>query len=120
MKYQSYLIIEDIDLPLPNAYSLEFRDIEADTGGETEAGTIQRDIVRSKVASISVDFSCSPRLVKLLSGLSNKSKLKVKFLDTETLELKNSEMYMDNFSVKLVKDTSFKGLWQVSFSLEEY
>ena len=33
MKYQSYLIIEGIDLPLPNTYDLEFRDIEADTGG---------------------------------------------------------------------------------------
>ena len=41
MKYQSYLIIEGVDLPLPNSYDLEFRDIEADTGGETEAGTIQ-------------------------------------------------------------------------------
>lgn len=120
MKHQSYLVIEGIDLPLPNSYSLEFRDIEADTGGETEAGTIQRDIVRNRVARVAVEFSCSPELVKLLSGLSNKSKLKVKFLDTETLELKSSEMYMTNFSVKLVKDTSYKGLWQVSFSLEEY
>ena len=33
MKYQSYLIIEGVDLPLPNSYDLEFRDIEADTGG---------------------------------------------------------------------------------------
>lgn len=48
MKHQSYLIIEGVDLPLPNSYDLEFRDIEADTGGETEAGTIQRDIVRKK------------------------------------------------------------------------
>ena len=32
MKYQSYLIIEGVDLPLPNSYDLEFRDIEADTG----------------------------------------------------------------------------------------
>ena len=30
MKYQSYLIIEGVDLPLPNSYDLEFRDIEAD------------------------------------------------------------------------------------------
>ncbi|MDU6182393.1 MAG: hypothetical protein E6629_07005 [Anaerococcus vaginalis] len=120
MKYQSYLIIEGVDLPLPNSYDLEFRDIEADTGGETEAGTIQRDIVRNKVASIFVSFSCSPKLVKTLSGLANKPNLKVKYLDTETLELKEIQMYIDKFQVKLIKDTSYKGLWEVSFSLEEY
>ena len=120
MKYQSYLIIEGVDLPLPNSYDLEFRDIEADTEGETEAGTIQRDIVRNKIASISVSFSCSPKLVKTLSSLANKSNLKVKFLDTETLELKETQMYIDKFQVKLIKDTSYKGLWEVSFSLEEY
>ena len=120
MKYQSYLIIEGVDLPLPNSYDLEFRDIEADTGGETEAGTIQRDIVRNKVASISVSFSCSPKLVKTLSSFANKSNLKVKYLDTETLELKESQMYIDKLQVKLIKDTSYKGLWEVSFSLEEY
>lgn len=120
MKYQSYLIIEGVDLPLPNSYDLEFRDIEADTGGETEAGTIQRDIVRNKVASISVDFSCSPKLVKTLSGFANKPNLQIKYLDTETLELKETQMYIDKFQVKLIKDTSYKGLWEVSFSLEEY
>lgn len=120
MKYQSYLIIEGVDLPLPNSYDLEFRDIEADTGGETEAGTIQRDIVRNKVASISVSFSCSPKLVKTLSSFVNKPNLKVKYLDTETLELKDAQMYIDKFAVKLIKDTSYKGLWEVSFSLEEY
>lgn len=120
MKHQSYLIIEGVDLPLPNSYSIDFRDIEADTGGETEAGTIQRDIIRSKVASISVDFSCSPKLVKVLSKFTNKAKLKVKYLDTEDLSLKEAEMYIDGFKTKLVKDTSYKGLWNVSFSLEEY
>ncbi|WBW49411.1 hypothetical protein O6R05_05220 [Peptoniphilus equinus] len=120
MKHQTYLIIENIDLPLPDSYSLEYRDIEADTGGETEAGTIQRDIVRHKVASISVEFSCSPKLVKILSGFTKKSNLKVKYLDTETLELKETQMYIDKFQVKLIKDTSYKGLWEVSFHLEEY
>lgn len=120
MKHQVYLIINGIELPLPDSYSVDYRDIEADTGGETEAGTIQRDIVRHRVASISVEFSCSPKLVKTLSSLSKQSNLKVKYLDTETLSLKDAEMYMEGFKVKLIKDTSYKGLWEVSFSLEEY
>lgn len=106
MKYQSYLIIEGVDLPLPNSYDLEFSDIETDTGGEIEAGTIQRDIVRNKVASISVGFSCSHKLVKTLSSFANKSNLKVKYLDTEILDLKEAQMYIDKFQVKLIKDTS--------------
>jgi hypothetical protein len=56
MKHQSYLIIEGVDLPLPNSYNLEFRDIEADTAGETEAGTIQRDIVRKVVIDVYILF----------------------------------------------------------------
>ena len=120
MKHQSYLILEGIELPLPNSYDIEFRDIEAETGGETEAGTIQRDIIRNKVAHISVNFTCSPKFVKQLSKFTKRSILNVKYLDTETLELKETHMYIDKFAVKLIKDTSYKGIWEVSFSLEEY
>ena len=38
----------------------------------------------------------------------------------EELNKIRNEMYIDKFSVKLVKDTSYKGLWEVSFNLEEY
>ena len=43
-------------------------DVEADSGGETEAGTMQRDVVRPGVVSISVSFSVSPKWLKLLTG----------------------------------------------------
>ena len=39
--------------------------------------------------------------------------------DTETLDLKEAEMYITGFKAKLEKDTSYKGLWTVSFSLKE-
>lgn len=120
MSHQVYLRINGIALPLPNSYVIELRDIEADTSGETEAGTIQRDIVRRGVVSISVSFNCSPKWVKQLSTFNIQDHLQIRYLNTQTLELQTAEMYFDNFNVRLIKDTSYKGLWEVSFNLHEY
>ena len=38
----------------------------------------------------------------------------------ETLEIKKTEMFVEGFKAGLVKDTSYKGLWKVSFSLKEF
>ena len=120
MNHQTYLVINGQVLPLPTTYSLEYRDIESDSGGETEAGTLQRDVVRSGVVTLQVAFNCSPLWVKRLSALIQVSLLQVQYLDTRDLQLKTTTMYLDNFSVQLVKDTSYQGLWEVSFSLHEY
>ena len=69
MAFMTYLKFDGTDLPLPTSYEVTMSDVEADSGGETEAGTMQRDV----------------------------------------------EMYMDGFKSKLEKDTSYKGLWTVSF-----
>lgn len=42
------------------------------------------------------------------------------YFDTETLEMKESEMFVEGYKAALVKDTSFKGLWKVSFTLKEF
>lgn len=89
-------------------------DVEADSGGETEAGTMQRDVVRLGVVSISVSFSVSPKWLKLLTGFKQKEKIGVEYFDTETLENKKAEMFIDGYKAELVKDTSYKGLWKVS------
>ena len=46
-------------------------------------------------------------------------KIAVKYLDTGTLDVKDAEMYITGFKAKLKKDTSYKGLWSVSFTLKE-
>lgn len=120
MSHQVYLRIEGIPLPLPTSYAMEFKDIEADTSGETEAGTVQRDIVRNGVVSISVSFNCSPKWVKQLSTFKNQNQLQVDYLNTQTLELQSTTMYIEKISVRLIKDTSYKSLWEVSFTLHEY
>ena len=43
----------------------------------------------------------------------------VELEDVETAELKLAEMYVTGYKAKLKKDTSYKGLWTVSFTLME-
>ena len=71
------------------------------------------------MADISVSFSVSPKWLKLLTAYSKMPKIAVKYFDTETLELKDTEMYITGFKAALKKDTSYKGLWTVSFTLKE-
>ena len=58
--------------------------------------------------------------LKLLTAYSKEDKLAVEYFDTESAELKNTEMYIEGFQAKLKKDTSYRGLWTVSFILKEF
>ncbi len=120
MAYMQYLVFNGENLPMPDSYEVGLSDVEADSGGETEAGTTQRDVVRTGVADISVSFSVSPKWVKRLTAYSKLPKITVDLLDTETLEAREAEMYITGFKAQLKKDTSYKGLWTVSFTLKEY
>ena len=51
MAFFQYLVFDGENLPLPDSYEVELEDVEADSGGETEAGTTQRDVVRHGVAT---------------------------------------------------------------------
>ena len=120
MAYNEYLKFEGVLLPMPTSYDVDLTDIEADSSGETEAGTTQRDVVRTGVVSISVSFAVSPSWLKKLTLFSRQNKIAVSYFDTAELELKQIEMFITGFKAKLYKDTSYKGLWNVSFTLNEY
>ena len=119
MAFIQYLMFDEVPLPLPDSYEVELWDVEADSGGETEAGTTQRDLVRIGVVSITVSFSVSPKWLKLLTGFKQQEKISVDYFDTEMLGMKRTEMFIDGYKAGLVKDTSYKGLWKVSFTLQE-
>ena len=119
MAFFQYLNFDGVDIPLPDSYEVEMSDKEADSGGETEAGTVQRDVVRAGVVNISVSFSVTQKWLRLLTGYKQQEKILVKFFDPETVSQKQTEMYVDGFKAKLKKDTSYKGLWVVSFTLRE-
>ena len=119
MAFMQYLKMEGMDLPLPDSYDLSLADVEADSGGETEAGTTQRDVVRTGVVTIAVAFAVSAAWLARLTAFSKQEKIAVQYFDTEELALKETEMYVTGFKAKLYKDTSKKGLWTVSFTLNE-
>ena len=119
MAYYQYLIFDGVKLPLPKSYDVQLSSIEADSSGETEAGTTQRDVIRAGVVEIPVSFSVTPVWLKKLSAFSKQSKIAVQYFDVEELALKEAEMYIDGYKAKLEKDTSYKGLWSVSLTLKE-
>ncbi len=47
-------------------------------------------------------------------------KMNESFLDMETMNIVNTQMYIDGYQVKLVSDTSYGSLWEVSFTLKEF
>ena len=118
MAFFQYLVFDGENLPLPDSYEVELEDVEADSGGETEAGTTQRDVVRHGVARIPVSFSVTAKWLKKLAGYAKMDKISVQYFDVETAELKLAEMYVTGYKAKLRKDTSYKGLWTVSFTLK--
>ena len=120
MAFFEYLKFDGTALPLPDSYEVELAAVEADSSGETEAGTIQRDVVRQGVVTISVSFSVTAKWLKLLTAYSKEDKVSVDYFDTEAAELRNTEMYMEGFQAKLKKDTSYRGLWTVAFRLKMF
>lgn len=119
MAFWQYLNFDGVDLPLPDSYEVEMEDRLADSGGETEAGTTQRDVVRSGVATIRVTFSVTEKWLKRLTGFKQQEKISVRFFDPELADIREAEMYVEEFKVQLKKDTSYKGLWVVSFEIRE-
>lgn len=67
-----------------------------------------------------ISFSVSPKWLKQLTTYSKQPKLTVQYFDTEDLSRKEAEMYVSGFKAKLKKDPSYKGLWTVSFTLNEF
>ncbi|MBB2481056.1 hypothetical protein [Oceanobacillus massiliensis] len=120
MAFVQYLNFNGTDLPLPDSYEVDMKDVESDASGETEAGTTQRDIVRTGMYIISVSFSVSSKWLKRLTEFKQLNSITVKFFDPNTLDVKETEMFIDGYKVSLVKDTSNLGLWKVNFTINEF
>ncbi len=120
MAHMQYLVFNDENVPMPASYSMDLTDVEADSGGTTEAGTTQRDVVREGVVEISVTFRVSQKWLKKFSAYKKLASITVQYLDTSTMTLATTAMYIDGYQVKLVSDTSFGSLWEVSFTLKEF
>ena len=67
MAFFEYLKFDGTVLPLPDSYDVSLSAVEADSSGETEAGTTQRDVVRQGIVTISVSFSVTAKQAGPLS-----------------------------------------------------
>lgn len=67
-----------------------------------------------------MSFSVSAKWLQIMTEFKQKEKISVGYFDAETLAVKTAEMYVDGFKASLVKDTSRKGLWKISFTLLEF
>lgn len=118
MAFTQYLNIDGTDMPLPVSYDLALSDVEADSSGETEAGTTQRDIVRSGVAQISVSFQVSPAWLKSCPRCVGSQSSQSTFLIQK--QWSRPEKCTSTVSkLPLHTTPAEKGLWKVS-ELKEY
>lgn len=68
MAHMQYLVFNNENIPMPASYSVNLSDVEADSGGVTEAGTTQRDVVREGVVQIGVTFHVSKKWLNKFSA----------------------------------------------------
>ena len=61
-----------------------------------------------------------PRPLNKFSAYKKLASITVGYLDLETMNIVNTQMYIDGYQVKLVSDTSYGSLWEVSFTLKEF
>ena len=109
MAFFQYLNFDGVDLPLPDSYEVDMTDKEADRGGETEAGTTQRDVVRTGVVTISVSFSVTQKWLRLLTGYKQQEKIRVRFFDPETASVRQTEMYVEGLRQSLRRIRVIRG-----------
>ena len=118
--YQIYLQFNGETIPVKkDDYSVSYNDVVSGGSGTTEAGTVIRDVIREGVPSISVNLDVSVTWLRKLRTYKKLSSITVNWFDPETGELSECEMYMDGFKASLAHDTSYGGLWNVSFTLED-
>lgn len=115
-----YLNIDGADLPLPKDYRLSYRSVEAESSGETEAGTRQRDVTRSGVVSIDVSFQVASAWLKRLSDFAREDSLTVRYFDPGALSCEETQMWISDYRAELFRDTARLGFWNVSFTLNEF
>ena len=70
-----------------------------------------QDALKAELAVRGADVELTSRRV---------DKMNESYLDMETMNIVNTQMYIDGYQVKLVSDTSYGSLWEVSFTLKEF
>ena len=85
MAHMQYLVFNNENIPKPASYSVNLTDVEADSGGVTEAGTTQRDVVREGVVQIGVTFRVSKKWLNKFSAYKKLASITVGEKKTTTI-----------------------------------
>jgi len=116
------LYFDSTVMPQPHTWTETSNVVE--TVNKTEAGTDQVDVVRLDKLTISVEYGCTDDLARTLKAFSKQNSIVVKYYDIETDDYKQRTMRMRKFSVALVQHSNellaVRGVWRVSFDLEEF
>lgn len=59
-------------------------------------------------------------ILNKFSAYKKLASITVGYLDMETMNIVDTQMYIDGYQVKLVSDTSYGSLWEVGFTLKEF
>lgn len=116
-----YLKINDDVLPVEphRGYEVSFSDY--DSISKTEAGTSVRWVGRLNIPTISVNFDCDLEMLVKMRSYKSQATLNVKYFDPNDVVdyLKEEIMFVSGYKEKLLADTNDKGIWNVSFTLED-
>lgn len=91
---------------------------------ETESGTDQVDVVRYGKLSVDCSYRCHSDWMHTFIGFSKRDQITVGMYDVETMDMISRTMRIRNFKYspiefsEKVEDTN--GVWDVSFTLEEF
>ena len=109
-------------IPQPSSWT-ESSDV-IENVNKTEAGTDHAEVVRYDKLKVSCGFNVTDATARLLKQYSKHDSITVKYYDIETDDYKERTMRIRGFSAALVKDSfnlqTVRGVWNVTFTLEEF
>ncbi len=69
MAFIQYLTFDGTALPLPDSYEVQMDDVEADSGGETEAGTVRMGCCARRRGEHPGDIFCFGKVAEDPNGV---------------------------------------------------
>lgn len=113
---------DDVQMLLPTSWSESSEVIE--TVNESEAGTDIVDVTRYDKLSISASYRCTDSWAKILKEFSKKDIIVVKRYDYLSNAYEERNMRIRSFKANMMhysdRIVASNGIWEISFTLEEY
>lgn len=115
---ENEFMIDGVNIPLPDAdsYSIEKNDIDSSASGRTETGYMYREVVRTKVYKVSMQFHLTASECILLENLLSAVNFNLRFRDIGGYTEKT--MYCSTLSTQCLSAAD-EELWLLSCNCQE-